>query len=71
MEVAGEQIRFYPEQVLKVLHTIFERAQGLVVFQVTDVVAEKSIFLAGDTKSVLKLSAESQDGRGCQGIWTG
>src|SRR5438270_8507010 len=60
MQVVGYQLRLHVEEPAVVLDPLPEGAQGLVVLQVPDVVAEEDVALLSHTEGVLELSSAGQ-----------
>src|SRR5919199_4171686 len=60
VQVVGYQLRLHVEEPAVVLDPLPEGAQGLVVLQVPDVVAEEDVALLGHTEGVLELASAGQ-----------
>src|ERR687885_349642 len=60
VQVVGYQLRLHVEEPAVVLDPLPEGAQGLVVLQVPDVVAEEDVALLGHAEGVLELAPAGQ-----------
>ncbi len=52
VQVAGNSLGLNAEQALEMADAFFEGAQGFIIFQIADMVAEKGIVLAGQAEGV-------------------
>src|ERR687886_1746590 len=60
VQVVGHQLRLHVEEPAVVLDPLPEGAQGLIVLQVPDVVAEEDVALLGHAEGVLELAPAGQ-----------
>ncbi len=67
MQVVGQQLGLDAEELLDMGDPVPKGLQGLVIFQVADVMAEEGVVLTGEAKGVFQLPASRQDGGGLPG----
>jgi hypothetical protein len=61
MQIVGHQFGVHVEEAAEVLNAFPERAQGLIVFQIPDMVADAGVPLFGHAERVLELASTGQD----------